>query len=124
MIGIDKVSLNVRDQDAAKRFWVETVGAEVVRDEPMGEQGGARWIEVRPPLGQVTLVLFAPHFDDKQVGQLGPVLFTCEDITKTYEELRARGVEFADAPSRQYWGWWATFKDNDGNVYGLGQRER
>jgi catechol 2,3-dioxygenase-like lactoylglutathione lyase family enzyme len=123
VIGIDKVSLNVRDQDAAKRFWVETVGGEVVRDEPMGEPGSARWVEVRPPLGDVTLVLFAPQFDERQLGQLGPVLFTCSDIEKTYEELRGRGVEFADAPSRQYWGWWATFKDNEGNLYGLGQRD-
>lgn len=37
----------------------------------------------------------------------------------TYRELTARGVEFADAPAKQDWGWWATIKDPDGNLLGL-----
>jgi tellurite resistance protein TerC len=45
-----------------------------------------------------------------------------DDIRKTYEELPAKGVEFAEAPTQQFWGWWAMFKDSDGNIYGLGQR--
>jgi hypothetical protein len=40
----------------------------------------------------------------------------------TVRLLAARGVEFAEEPSRQFWGWWAVFKDPDGNSYGLGQR--
>jgi hypothetical protein len=30
--------------------------------------------------------------------------------------------ELAEEPSQQFWGWWATFNDPDGNPYGLGQR--
>jgi lactoylglutathione lyase len=120
---VDKVSLNVRDQDAAKRFWVETMGSVLVQDTPMGEgPGSARWIEVRPPDGAVTLVLYSPTFDEGRLGMLSNVLFTCDDIQKTYQELAARGVEFPDPPSHQAWGWWATFRDNEGNLYGLGQR--
>ncbi len=120
---VEKVCLNVRDQDAAKRFWTERMGFEVVQDSPMGEDpGAARWIEVRPPEGGVELVLFSAEFDEEQLGRLAPVIFTCDDIQRTHEELTTRGVEFPDAPSRQFWGWWATFKDNEGNLYGLGQR--
>jgi lactoylglutathione lyase len=119
---IDQVSLNVRDQDAAKRFWVETMGFELVQDNPMGEDGGARWIEVRPPDGTARLILFSPSFDETRLGVLSNVLFTCEDIQKTHQELTALGVEFPDPPGKQFWGWWATFKDNEGNLYGLGQR--
>ncbi len=55
---VDKININVRDQDAARRFWVETMGFSLVTDEPIGEEpGGARWIEVRPPHSAVTLVL-------------------------------------------------------------------
>ncbi len=123
LAAVDKVSLNVRDQDAAKRFWTETMGFELVQDTPMGTDGdGARWIEVRPPEGGTTLVLFSTSFDESRIGQLGDVLFTCDDINQTYEELTARGVEFPDPPSKQFWGWWATFKDNEGNLYGIGQR--
>jgi hypothetical protein len=32
-------------------------------------------------------------------------------------------VEFPDPPHKEFWGWWAMFKDPDGNSYGLGQRK-
>ena len=47
--------------------------------------------------------------------------FNTQDIYKTHEELTARGVEFVEAPTQQPWGWWAEFKDLDGNRYGLGE---
>jgi len=55
-------------------------------------------------------------------GTFSNVLFDCDDILATHKELAGRGVEFAEEPSQQFWGWWATFKDPDGNTYGLGQR--
>jgi len=120
---VDKININVRDQDAAKRFWVETMGFSLVTDEPIGEEpSGARWIEVRPPHSAVTLVLYSLTFDASRLGTLSPVLFTCDDIQKTHQELTARGVEFPDPPGLRSWGWWATFTDNEGNLYGLGQR--
>jgi len=67
-------------------------------------------------------VLFTPPEQRDRIGTFSNVLFECDDIQKTYEELRAKGVEFAEAPMQQFWGWWAVFKDPDGNSYGLGQR--
>ena len=123
MLTVDKVNLNVRDQDAAKAFWVETMGFELVQDTPMSpEPDSPRWIEVRGPDDGVELILFSPQFDETRIGQLGPILFTCADIQQAYADLSARGVEFGDAPRKEFWGWWATFKDNEGNLYGLGQR--
>ena len=114
--------MNVRDQDAAKRFWIETMGFSLVTDGPIGaDSGGARWIEVRPPGGAVTLVRYTLTFDASKLGSLSPELFTCDDIRTTHQELTARGVTFPDPPSRTSWGWWATFTDNEGNLYGLGQ---
>ncbi len=55
------------------------------------------------------------------MGTFSNALFTCDDIGKTHRELTARGVEFVEAPNKQFWGWWAMFKDPDGNTYGLGQ---
>jgi len=119
---VDKININVRDQDAARHCWIDTMGFSLITDEPIGEEpSGARWIEVRPPHSAVTLVLYSLTFDASRLGSLSPVLFTCDDIQKTHQELTARGVEFPDPPSRRSWGWWATFTDNEGNLYGLGQ---
>lgn len=117
------VSLNVTDQDRAKKFWTDTMGFECLEDASMGEEGAPRWIEVTPPERNIRLVLFAHTFDEKRVGVLNEVIFTCDDIHRTYEELTARGVEFPDPPRAEFFGWWATFKDPAGNLYGLGQRE-
>ncbi|MFE3199471.1 VOC family protein [Embleya sp. NPDC055664] len=119
---VGKVSLNVSDQDAAKRFWVEKMGFEEVLDTPMGEAGSPRWIEVRAPGDGITLILFSQRFDMEKVGSLNNVLFTCDDLQRTYAELSARGIDFPDKPAQQEWGWWATFRDNEGNFYGLTQR--
>jgi hypothetical protein len=78
------------------------MGFSLVTDEPIGEEpGGARWIEGRPPHSAVTLVLYSLTFDASRLGSLSPVLFTCDDIQKTHQELTARGVEFPDPPGRR-----------------------
>jgi hypothetical protein len=50
-----------------------------------------------------------------------PVLDT-DDIKASYDELSAKGVDFPTPPEFAAWGkWWATFKDTEGNEFGLGQ---
>jgi catechol 2,3-dioxygenase-like lactoylglutathione lyase family enzyme len=120
---VRSVGIYVGDQDRAKQFFTASLGFELIQDTPMGAEPGApRWIEVAPPDRNVLLVLFTPAEQQDRIGTFSNVLFDCDDIHKTYEELRAKGVEFAEEPTRQFWGWWAVFKDPDGNTYGLGQR--
>ena len=47
----------------------------------------------------------------------------CDDLQRTYEELRARGVKFTQPPVRQSWGWWSMFEDQEGNRFALGPRQ-
>ena len=123
LTAVRSVGIYVGDQDRAKEFFTGTLGFELVQDTPMGEEpGAARWIEVAPPDRNVILVLYTPEGDQDRVGTFSNVLFECDDIQATHRQLAARGVEFAEEPSRQFWGWWAVFKDPDGNSYGLGQR--
>ena len=120
---VRSVGLYVRDQDRAKEFYTNTLGFELVQDTPMGgEPDAARWLEVRPPDGNVLLVLFTPPGAQAQIGTFSNVLFSCDDILATHRELVDRGVEFPEEPRQEFWGWWAVFKDPDGNTYGLGQR--
>ena len=121
--GVRSVGIFVGDQDWAKDFYTNTLGFELVQDSPMGQEAGAqRWIEVAPPDRAVVLVVFTPEGQEDRIGTFSNVLFNCDDIMKTYTELTEREVEFVDEPRKEFWGWWASFKDPDGNTYGLGQR--
>jgi predicted enzyme related to lactoylglutathione lyase len=114
------VGIYVSDQDRALDFYTNKLGFEKLVDEPMG--GGSRWIEVAPRGAETHLVLFTPPGQEDRIGTFSNVVFSCEDIESTHEELRNRGVEFTEEPSEQPWGLWAQFKDQDGNEFGLIER--
>jgi predicted enzyme related to lactoylglutathione lyase len=58
-----------------------------------------------------------------RVGGFSNIMFDTDDIQATFQELKAKGVEFTEDPSKQDWGWWAQFKDPDGNEFGVAQSE-
>jgi predicted enzyme related to lactoylglutathione lyase len=116
---VDFVSVNVADQERAKRFYTDVLGLELLLDVPMGEPDGSKWVEVRPRGAQTRLILFhAPAF----VGGRAPFVFDTDDIVATCADLAARGVEIVDRPAVAPWGsWWAQIKDSEGNSIGLNQ---
>jgi predicted enzyme related to lactoylglutathione lyase len=106
-------TIPVRDQDRALDFYVTKLGFTLVTDQPMGP--GLRWIEVRPPKGDTGVALFmSPEFEDR-VGTFTGMSMECDDVEKTYEELCAKGVEFAKPPKSESWGKMAIVKDSEGN---------
>src|SRR6266568_2754638 len=56
--GIRTVSIPVDDQDAALRFYTDTLGFTVLRDNPT--PNGGRWIELAPGRGSGTIVTLDP----------------------------------------------------------------
>jgi catechol 2,3-dioxygenase-like lactoylglutathione lyase family enzyme len=119
---VRSVGIYVADQQRALEFFTEVLGCELVVDEAMGpDPESPRWIEVRVPGDDTLLVLFTPDGQQDRVGTFSNVLFHCDDMQATYEELSARGVTFTTKPELAPWGrWWAAFQDPDGNTYGLG----
>jgi predicted enzyme related to lactoylglutathione lyase len=126
---IAHAQLWVHDQDEALAFWTEKVGMEVRADVTLEEMGGFRWLTVGPP-GQedVSIVLMAipgePVMDAETAGQVGDlmakgfagtVFITTEDCRASYEELKARGVEFSEAPEERPYGIDSGFRDPSGN---------
>jgi len=77
----------------------------------------ARWIELRVPKAETRVVLFTPEGDEKRIGSFMNMSYACDDIDKTYAELKKRGVEFEGPPEKQPWGTYAMFKDSDGNRF-------
>jgi predicted enzyme related to lactoylglutathione lyase len=121
---IGRTTIYVDDQDRAKAFYVDTLGFELMDDQPMGEPGGPRWLEVRPPGAETRVVLYQADEEFPRHEGLNPTLFDADDIQKTYEDLSGKGVEFPTKPEVAPWGrWWATFKDSEGNEFGLGQAD-
>jgi len=112
------VSIPTRDQDRALKFWTEQVGFKVLTDQPFDEN--QRWIELRIGSSTTRIVLF--NFDSSGLQPGGPfnASLACDNVEKTYEELKAKGVEFVRAPEKQPWGTFAIFKDLDGNQFVLG----
>lgn len=121
-VRVSKVSIPVRDQDRALKFYTEVLGFQLVRDTPYGE--GARWLEVRAQAQDVHVVLTAPMSGAAQPGMFQSVLFTSDDVVATYEALKSKGVEFPMAPRKEFWGTSAVFKDLDGNTFSLASENR
>ncbi|KAE8765771.1 VOC family protein [Georgenia thermotolerans] len=112
------VSVPVSDQDRAKAFYVDTLGFELRRDNPMGP--GQRWVEVAPP-GAATSLTLVTWFPTMPPGSLKGLVLATDDVDRAVAELHERGVEFLDPLTDAPWGRWATFDDPDGNGWVLQQ---
>ena len=126
------VSIFVLDQDSAFDFYTKKLGFKVITDVPM--PGNDRWITVCPPeqpgfeiiLAPVTRGVFSKETAQAlreliKKGTFGVGLFTSNDIYATYEELKAKGVEFTKTPKKEFYGTEAIFKDDSGNWFSLAQ---
>jgi predicted enzyme related to lactoylglutathione lyase len=119
---VSKIVVDVENQDRATAFWTTIMGFDLIQDAAYGRE---RWIEVRSPDKATTLVLGSSATgpgDRAAVPEMMPtsnVLFQCDDLVATYEELTARGVEFPQPPVQQAFGWWALFNDTEGNRFAL-----
>jgi lactoylglutathione lyase len=121
--GVSKVVIEVDDQARALGFWTEKLGFELHQDALCGEE---RWIEVRAPDEGLILVLSPRRNDRPNPSDLLPtsnVLFFCDDLARTHDELRSRGVEFPQPPVELSFGWWSMFQDQEGNRFALHPRE-
>jgi predicted enzyme related to lactoylglutathione lyase len=54
-------------------------------------------------------------------GFAGTVFLTTEDCQASYEDLKARGVEFTEAPEERPYGIDSVFRDPSGNSFRLTQ---
>lgn len=120
---IEKIALTgvwVSDQDVSRSFYVDILGFDIKKDILM--ENGSRWLEVMPSGGETSLTLSKPYLNEKyvSVGVFTSIVFACDDIDSTFEQLKSRGVKFVEEPSLQEGGMkQALFEDPDGNVFVL-----
>jgi catechol 2,3-dioxygenase-like lactoylglutathione lyase family enzyme len=125
----------VHDQDEALAFYTDKLGLELRDDVTLPELNNFRWLTVGVPGQDVAVSLVAvpgpPVFDEETRRQImtlvskgvaGGLMFSTDDCRASYEELRGRGVEFAQEPTEQPYGIDAAFRDPSGNQARLVQQ--
>ncbi|HYR84753.1 MAG TPA: VOC family protein [Terriglobia bacterium] len=112
------VTIPTRDQDKALAFFTEKLGFKLVTDQPFNDK--QRWIEMRIGGSETRFVLFTT--DEGRIGGHFNGALACDNVEKTYEELKSRGVEFMGPPQKEHWGTFAMFKDVDGNQFVLSSK--
>src|SRR5262245_59895458 len=107
---MDHTTVYVLDQDSAYDFYVNKLGFKVNTDADMGP--GKRWLTVNPPEQpdfEIALMLvddgmmFNKDTAEKmrelvKSGTFGFGVFQCDNLNATYEEMKAKGVEFTKPP--------------------------
>ena len=127
--GFGLVCLNVLDLDEAKEFYVDVLGFEVSFDEVLD---GFRWLTVHvpgnPDLPMMLVVPEAPVVEEPIAEQMRSLMargylglggLSTDDCRATYEELKAKGVEFIEEPEERFYGVDAAFRDPFGNHWRL-----
>ena len=114
------MSIPVKDQQRALKFYTEKLGFKVATDQPMGD--GQRWIELLIPGADTRLALFTPPGHEDRIGDFQSLTFWCDDVFATAKQLAANGVEFTQEPKAEVWGTFAMLKDSDGNRFVVSSR--
>lgn len=122
---ISLIAVVVRDYDDAIRFYVDTLGFELVEDTYQPEQD-KRWVVVRPVGDGQTSILLAQasnavqeKFIGDQAGGRVFLFLQTDDFWRDYEAYKARGVAFVRPPMEAPYGTVAVFKDLYGNLWDL-----
>ena len=116
----------VLDQQQALDFYVGKLGLSVIEDSDLGFM---RWLTVGVPNDGGRRILLEkpgmPVMDDKTAAQVrdlvtkgragGHLFFVTDDCRKTYEELKAKGVEFTEEPTERPYGIDCGLRDPFGN---------
>jgi predicted enzyme related to lactoylglutathione lyase len=114
----------VKDIDESLAFYTDVLGFDAKDDITMGDFRWCTVVHPNQPELQVHLAIPGPPISPDLVAAMrraqdegglnGPGL-NVDDCQKTYEELRAKGVEFLQKPEKRPYGTEALCRDNSGN---------
>lgn len=114
------ICLLVEDHDRSLRFYRDTLGLEVnsqdtkYTDFKLGESLFAIFEK-----SEATLMFSASHMKS---GGGAVIAFPVENVEKSCEELKNKGIEIFEGPKQMPWGQTvAYFKDPDGNILEITQ---
>ena len=117
---IATAAVYVEDQEKAVDFWTSQVGFEVRVEKEMGPS--AKWIELGPPGAESGIVIYPKSMMADWAERKPSIVFDCQNLTETFQELQSRGVVFQQEPQNMPWGPFAIFLDTESNWFGLREK--
>jgi catechol 2,3-dioxygenase-like lactoylglutathione lyase family enzyme len=123
----------VNNQDEALEFYRDKLGFRVHTDAKVGDD--FRFLTIcASDQPDFEIILMEPKagmlMDEETAAQLRAIMakgvlgagaFHTDDCQKTYEELKAKGVQFMSEPAERPYGIETVFRDNSGNWFSLTQ---
>lgn len=126
---IGHVTILVKDQDEAARFYTEKMGFVKRADTVFGP--ATRWVTLSPKDHdelELTLVKAETEEALRAVGrQAGDHVFLTMETSSCYKDfelMKARGVKFHGEPEEEPYGIEVVFEDLYGNLFDLIERRR
>ena len=117
------VAIVVDDYDPAISHYVNDLGFTLIEDKVMTPE--KRWVVVAPSKEGARILLAKAANDEQRLaignstgGRVGFFMYTTE-FTETYENYKARGIEFVEQPRQETYGRVVVFKDRFGNKWDL-----
>ena len=117
------IAIVVDDYDAAISHYVNDLGFTLIEDKAMSPE--KRWVVVAPSEEGARILLAKAANDQQRLaignstgGRVGFFMYTTE-FTETYENYKARGIEFVEQPRQEIYGQVVVFKDRYGNKWDL-----
>ena len=113
--GVRTISVPVNNQESALRFYVDTLGFTVLRDNPT--PNGGRWIELAPG-GDNVIVTLEPATPEITRGAIG-IRFTTDDADRAHAALTAANVDTDEILRWPGVPAMFAFRDPDGNAFSI-----
>jgi catechol 2,3-dioxygenase-like lactoylglutathione lyase family enzyme len=122
---IAHIALLVQDYDEAISFFTEKLNFNLVEDIYQAEQD-KRWVTVAPPGNSGTTLLLARASKPEQHAFIGNqsggrvfLFLSTDNFRRDYDDMIAKGINFAREPKQADYGCVAVFEDLYGNLWDL-----
>ena len=117
------IAIVIDEYDAAISHYVNDLGFTLLEDKEMTPE--KRWVVVAPSKDGAKILLARAATDQQRTaignstgGRVGFFMYTT-NFDETYENYKARGIEFIEQPRQEAYGQVVVFKDKYGNKWDL-----
>lgn len=117
------IAIVVDDYDVAISHYVNDLGFTLIEDKKMTAE--KRWVVVAPSNEGAKILLAKAATDQQRAaignstgGRVGFFMYTT-NFDETYQNYKARGIEFVEQPRQETYGHVVVFKDKYGNKWDL-----